>query len=480
MADAYNRFNLVKNSFFSALTASSTLLLLLLFLFAARHLGVNALGTFSVGMAVGNTVTFALDLGINAIAIRRISSGHNPANEVVSQLLFWRLLIGAIFLSLFVPIIWLSIAEGIERTTILIFGLAGVLRSTNFSFRSLFQAMGRFSSESLIVFVDVLSIVVFGLLVILQGGGPVELAWTFVLVRGSIMFIYLIKTTKIIHSISWRLNWSAMWSLQREAFPLGLAIMISAVFWQIDILLLSALTSAYTTGIFSSAFRIIEGTKVAPSSLANVFYPRLSFCQAQDMVRFDDLLSRGCKYVLIIGAGVTGIALLFPFEIIDLLYGKQYKESATVLSAIAVIPVVFFFAQFLFIGLRALGKQSSILLAQCIGLATKITAGIILIPSHGIVGASIAAVTGTVALTLTATILIVMARKQTLRTLRLIVSIVLSMGIAVAFCSYYTHDWMLMFRLTTVGFVYFASLFLFRVFDSHELDLMLKLKRKLF
>jgi O-antigen/teichoic acid export membrane protein len=292
------RVKLLTNTIFSGLSAASSLILLLLFLFAARRLGVEALGAIALGMAVGNAITFMLDLGVNSTAIRRIAADRAQAGVTAGQLLTWRLMVSLGCVALFVPGAWLFIDEQVERDAVIIFGIAGVLRSINFTSRALLQATDRFSSESLLVFIDAVALLLLGYLVLDGGGGPVALAWTFVVVRGAIALFYFFMSSRVIPGLRWKLNWLGMWSLQREGFPLGLAIGLSQLFWQVDIFLLSALATAHATGLYSAAFRTIQGLKVGPDSLGVAFYPRLSYVQQHEPARFDDLFTRGCKYVL--------------------------------------------------------------------------------------------------------------------------------------------------------------------------------------
>jgi O-antigen/teichoic acid export membrane protein len=477
MAAEQQKIVLVKNTFFAGLTAAASLLLLLLFMFAARTLGVDALGTLALGMAVGTAVTFGLDLGLNAIAIRRISSSQQATAEVAVQLLLWRLVVSVAFLGVFAPVTWL-VSQEPQRSTILVFGLAGVLRSANFSFRALLQATDRFSSEFLVVFLDAVLIVGVGFLVLQQGGGPLAVAWTFVAVRATICLNYALIMRRFVHGVSWRMDWREMWSLQREAWPLGVAVMLSTVFWQIDIVLLSALAGTYATGIFSAAFRIIEGVRVGPDVLANVIYPRLSAWQADNLPRFDDLLSRGCKYVLIGGAALGGLGILFAPELIHFLYGDDYASAVRVMAAVAVIPMVYFFGNFLQVGLRALGRQQAVMIVGAIGLATKTVLALLLIPRYQIDGAIVAAIGGTLAITVAALIVMASARSSALGAVRSILPILIAMAIATG-CGYLLRAWSSLVQLAAVLAIFPIMLRVLGVFDRYELELIANLRSKI-
>lgn len=472
------RIRLVKNAFFSSLTALSNLLLLVLFLVAARMLGVDALGTLAVGMAVGNAVAFILDLGLNSIAIRRISSRATTPAETASLLLELRLLDILAFLAVFVPVVWFAIDDPQLRATVLLFSVAGTLRCFNFSFRALLQALERFSSESLVVFFDTASIMVAGLVVLYLGGGPVELGWTFLAVRAATLTFYAIVIRRFIGQITWKANWPELWALQREAFPLGVAIMFSTLYWQTDILMLSAFAGAFATGIFSAAFRIVEGLRVAPDVLANVLYPRLSLWQERSWDRFDDLLLRGCKYMLIVGAGVAGLGAFHAKEIVQLLYGPQFAPSAQVLAVLIVIPVFFFCGPILLASLRAIGKQSLVMWVMGGGVAAKLILGLALIPWLGVTGATIAAFASAAVLTCFAVLAVARYRRALLDAGRWVLRIAAAILVAVGSGWLFTG---LPFVVSAMlmGIIYLLALRLLGVFDHYELDLVTRLKNRI-
>lgn len=472
-----NRFSLIKNALFSGLTASTSLLLLVLFMFAAQVLGVEALGVLSVGMAVGSAISFVLDCGINAIAIRRISAYPAERNLVAGQLLVWRTLIALGAALLFSVVVLTLIPAGEQRSAILIFGLGGIVRCINLSFRALLQAFNRFSTESILVLLDTLGLIGLGFVVLKLGGGPVDLGYVFLGVRLTMMLIYAGITWRLVPAIDLKPSFGGIWSMQKEAYPLGIAVMIAAVFWQIDILLLSALATAYATGIFSAAFRIIEGARVGPDSLANAFYPRLSFYQANDLERFDDLLLRGCKYVMIVGGGVTLMGYLFADEVIQFLYGEDYTESARVLALTAIIPFIFFPGQFLMIGLRALGLQTKITKSQALGLGSKLACGIVLIPFMGIQGAVIAAVVGSLILTASALYQVWRVRPACMAVVRWFVPVGMAC-LGAILLGHFLSSVPFLLALVVVGLVYLGLLAVLRLFDQDEIALIAQIARK--
>ncbi len=378
------------------MTGASNFLFLLLFLLTARYLGAASLGAIALGMAVGTALAFALNLGINSVAIRRIATEPETAARTAAQLMLCRLGICAAGIALLVPLVLLTMEDSLQRSMVLLFSLSGVLRSISMSSRALLQAVDRFSWESVVVFLDAAAILGFGWLVLHLGGGEVGLAQVFVVVRALIAAGYLVITPRLFDGLRWRFDAQIAGWLLRTGWPLGVAIALSALFWQMDILMISAWSTAVSAGIFSAAFRIVEGLRMIPDTLGSAFYPRLATSGPGDPAGFNAVFARGCRYMMIAGAA-AGVALAaFGPWIVRLLYGDSFDEAGDVLMALAALPLMLFFGTFAFVGLRALGRESLVMYVMVLAVGAKLVLGFLLVRRHGVDGATLTAIGGTV------------------------------------------------------------------------------------
>lgn len=383
-------FHLIRNSLFAGMTGAANILFLFLFLVAARYLGAEALGTVALGMAVGTAVAFGLNLGLNSVAIRLITTQPARAAATAVQLMLCRLAVSLIGAALLVPIVSAAFADPVQRSVVLLFSLSGVLRSINMSSRALLQASDRFSWESAVVFIDAAAILVAGCLVLHAGGGEIALAQVFLVVRGMIAVGYLFITPRLFTGVRWRFDRQLSKALLVAGFPLGVATALSSLYWQMDVLMLSAWSTALATGIFGAAVRIVEGLRMAPDTLGAAFYPRLATGAVQEPLAFDDVFARGCRYLLILGAA-SGVAMgTFGPGIIRVLYGDGFAAAGPMLVAMSPLPAMLFLATFAFVGLRALGREMLVMHAMVLAVAVKFLLALWLVRRLEAMGATLA------------------------------------------------------------------------------------------
>lgn len=425
-------FRLLHNSLFAGLTGASNFLFLLLFLVTARYLGPESLGTLALGMAVGTAVAFGLNFGINSVAIRRIATEPQLAAAVAVQLLLCRLAISIVGVAILVPAVSAVMPEGTQRSVVLLFAISGVLRSINMSSRALLQASDRFAWESAVVFVDAVAILLLGMIALHLGGGEIALAQVFVAVRAVIAAGYLFITPRLFQGLHWRFERPLSWSLLATGFPLGIATALITLFWQMDILMLSAWSTALATGVFSAAWSIVDGLRMAPDTQGAAFYPRLAAKAAADLPEFDAEFARGCRYLLVLGTACAVLLAVFGPQIIRLLYGNGFMAAGEVIVGLAALPVMLFLGTFAFVGLRALGRESQVMHVMVLAVGSKLLLGMMLVPAYGIDGAAIAALGSAVILMVAVLVAVWHARASLLGLPRLIVSLAAIGGVAVA------------------------------------------------
>lgn len=458
------------------MTGASNFLFLFLFLMAARFLGAEALGSVAVGMAVGTAVAFGLNMGLNSVAIRRIATEPDTAAATAVQLMLCRLVVSLAGTAVLVPVVWLAVDDPVQRSVVMLFSISGVLRSINMSSRALLQASDRFSWESTVVFAEAALILLFGYLVLHLGGGEVALAQVFVAVRGAIAAGYLFITPRLFQDVRWRLDAGLSWWLIRTGFPLGVATALASLYWQMDILMLSAWSTALATGIFSAAFRVVEGLRMAPDTLGAAFYPRLATSGTDDLPAFDDVFARGCRYLLILGTA-TGVGMAaFGPQIIRLLYGEDFADAGRILVAMAALPVMLFYATFAFVGLRALGRESLAMHVMLLAVGGKLVLGYLLMPRYGLAGATIASVGASVLLLMATLVAVWSARGSMLGVARAAARLLPPAAVAIAAGSW-LGQYSLAAAIVASTLLFATGLLWLRVLDATEIEFLLRMLR---
>ena len=129
------------------------------------------------------------------------------------------------------------------------------------------------------------------------------------------------------------------------------------------------------------------------SAIASVTFPRIAGI-TDTRVRNESFARAVRISVVAACVAVVPVALLAPV-MLPLLFGADFSRAVTASVLLTISAAVSGVNQVLEEGLRGIGRPASILLPQAAGLAATVMAMVVLLPSWGIEGASVAAVAGT-------------------------------------------------------------------------------------
>src|SRR5690606_28949912 len=126
--------------------------------------------------------------------------------------------------------------------------------------------------------------------------------------------------------------------------------------------------------------------------------PRLATSAAGDLPGFDDVFARGCRYLMVAGAAAGVAIAAFGPRIIELLYGDSFADAGEILVAMAALPVMLYFGTFAFVGLRALGRESLVMVVMLLAVGAKLVLGFLLVRRYGMEGATVTTIGGAIVL----------------------------------------------------------------------------------
>jgi O-antigen/teichoic acid export membrane protein len=170
----------------------------------------------------------------------------------------------------------------------------------------------------------------------------------------------------------------------REAAPIGVGILLSAVYFRCDIYFLQFWSGLETVGVYNAAFRIVEALRLFPAAVLAVAFPAL--CNAAD--------GRPLKrLIVLVGVGGT-IAAMAVYAVAPILlhtlYGVRFVDAAPALRILALALPLFFVNYALTHQVIAWDGQRAYLAITAIALVANLVSNTMLIPTGGMVGAATA------------------------------------------------------------------------------------------
>ena len=169
----------------------------------------------------------------------------------------------------------------------------------------------------------------------------------------------------------------------REAAPVGLGILLSALYFRCDVFFVESWHGVDTAGIYNAAFRLIEALRLIPAAALAVAFPAL--CRATDL-RIVTRLGAG----LACGAAALAIVVYVSApSVLESSYGPRFITATPALQVLAAAIPLFFLNYALTHQVIAWEGQRRYLGITMAALAANLSGNVLLIPSGGMTGAAL-------------------------------------------------------------------------------------------
>ena len=470
-----DKIGLAKNTIYSAITSLTNFFLLILLILAGRYLGNVNYGIFTFSLAFVFVVEIFADFGLSELSQRSVARDKNLAPKYFGNLLVWKLIASTVVFAVLVLTINLLKSSPEIRFTVYLLGFAYILRSFKSTCRAFFLAFERFGLDCLTMYIERLSLLVIGAVVLILGGGLLSFALVFVIVRVfDLALTFGILNWKIV-KIFPQFDFSFLKKLQIEALPFGLFAVIITLYAYTDTVMLSFMRTDAEVGWYNAGYKIYEGLAVFPIIICVVLYPRLSQLFLLNKKAHSLLSSKAVKYMFIISFPIIICGIVLSKDIINILFGGEFQNSVVALQ-ILLLGVAFVFQIRLFqIILNSIDKQKVVMYVGLAGLIVNVFLNFLLIPKYGFRGAA--------ATTVASELMVFIIYYFYLYRSYLKIPIC-KLGLKPLFASLIVGG--LVWKFNTLPLIlllflvlglYFFTLFCFKVFDSEERDLVYELAK---
>ncbi len=182
--------------------------------------------------------------------------------------------------------------------------------------------------------------------------------------------------------------------LNKELFIYSLPLLLTSVFPLIfnwfDSIMLGYFKDVSTVGIYNAAMPTAQLLYIVPYSLSGLFIPVLTKLYSQNkQFLFNKIYQIVNKWILLINLIIFGLFILFSKTILSV-FGAEYVQASMVLVILS-IGFIFNYSLINSTHLFMINKKGKIILINSLIVSIlNIALNILLIPSHGMLGAAIA------------------------------------------------------------------------------------------
>jgi O-antigen/teichoic acid export membrane protein len=361
-------------------------------IWVARYLGPEQFGLFSYAKSFVGLFTVLATLGLNGIVVRELVRGNSHAGVLMGTA-FWLKFMGA-FGVMIVLAIAVNFTSNDTFTNTLVFIVASGTIFQSFNVIDFY-----FQSKVLIkyvVFANIISLFISSILkivLILINASLIAFAWvvlfdSIILACGFAYFFYKNNSTLSIPDFAFKKETAV--TLLKDSWPLILSGMVIAIYMRIDQTMIKEMIDAEAVGQYAAAVGISEAWYFIPIAISTSLYPAIVNAKKKSNTLYYERLQK--LYDLMVWMAIA-IALPMTFMsewIIELLYGEQYSQAASVLT------IHIWAGVFVFLGVASSkwfvteNLQKYSFYRTMAGAIVNILLNYILIPLYSIYGAAIA------------------------------------------------------------------------------------------
>ncbi len=370
----------------------------------SRYLGVARFGEYALVFAYVATFTGVFnDWGLGTICLREISRRPNERARLVFSAAALQAFVGLASYCVMVASLMVVHYPGAVIQSIAIYGLTMLLMPVDILTLP-FQAdlrLTRLLTPSLLgtvlnFLLSMVVIVAHGPLLALVGAALASIA---------IQYAWLTRLSLRAFKVSMPPTIALWGPLVREAWPLGVATVVSTAILQAPLLALS-LVSFEGVGLFNAANKIPQQLLILPFAIRATAFPLLSASWLEDRGRFTRQLERLIEGSLLVSIPIAILSIGLAEPLIRLLFGADFSGAAIPFALLVSGFALMFPGILIGEALTAAGFQRVNLVILSAGLSLLVVLLLVFVPAGGASGAALAVVSSyavIVALSLVAT-----------------------------------------------------------------------------
>lgn len=375
----------VLNSFLKVF--STVALSLLSIRLITGYLGQDGFGKYATVLAFFAFFSALADLGLSSVTAREISREGADEGKILGNVIALRLISSAALVILSpLVILFFGYSEDVE-IGILIAAVAILFSTLSLVLNGIFQKHLAMDRVAMTEFLGKLLQVGAVILIVREDWGFLAIAAT-LLVSLSFNALVALLLSRRYSSFRLRFDFPYWKEFLRESWPMGMTAIITFAYFKMDTILLSVLQSSAHVGIYNVAYKIMENLIFFPAMLAGLILPLLSRFIFTDRKQFEEIANKTFKVFLIIIIPLAVGTWFLAGDIIRIVSGSGFQESAPVLRILIFALGCIFFGHYFNMLLIVGNAQKKLMQTLIIAAAFNILLNTFLITRYSYMGAA--------------------------------------------------------------------------------------------
>ena len=365
----------------------------------ARYLGVTDYGIVSFAISFTGLIGIVMDLGMTTYITREIAKNKDLLFRYMNNIFIFKLILSTILFFISGLILYILGYSHLTIIVTLIFTIEIIIMSITTFLNGIFQAFEQLKYQAIGSILNSGFLLLGILITIFFNLGVISIAIAYTIAY-LIFFIYVfLKYIKKFNFPRFELDLKFIKKVLIDSLPFGLTNFFYTIYFSIDIIMISYLSGDYATGLYKSAYNIINVFTTFFVVYQAVIFPVMSkfFEESQNLIKISYELS--VKYLLLIIIPISVGVFFYARPLVDLIYSNQYSLATTP------VQILIWTVSFLFINgaasilLNAIDKEKTVTKVYIIAALFNVALNFILIPHMSYDGAAIATVASEILIT---------------------------------------------------------------------------------
>lgn len=177
------------------------------------------------------------------------------------------------------------------------------------------------------------------------------------------------------------------WTTLRTALPLGLTLIMNAVYFRADTLILAALRPVAEVAYYGLAYRALEIVLTVGAFVVSAMLPVLSGC-VDDPHRWRAHADAAMRFLCGAGVAVAGCGMLVADQLVRLVGGNRFGPAADALVVLLLSVVFSWVSGVLGVMLISVHRQRQAMWVNATGLVLNVVSNLAFVPRYGYLAAA--------------------------------------------------------------------------------------------
>ena len=298
----------------------------------ARYLGVEEFGIYGFAVSFTAMLSILFDLGVGMYIVRHIATDYDSAPKYIGNAIPLKGLFSTVGFFIILIILIIMKVDELTLTVTILFTIEQIIKRFVELMNASFQAFEEGKYQGIGNSLLSILLLIFIILSIYTNLGLIGITISYILANLiALIYEYYIFNNLFVKP-KFEFDKTFCKCVTLAALPFAVNAILYSVYYSIDLIMLTNIVGNYAAGIYNATYKLISVLTLFYSVYTAVIFPVMSKFFKNDKKLLVISYEKSIKYLMLFIIPLAVGTMFYSLDIIQLIYGHQYDNSAPVLS----------------------------------------------------------------------------------------------------------------------------------------------------